>query len=107
MFIINTMRQRNRTSRFAVRFYLENRLKVARKFFAWALPLIYATYLGAIVNRLRRGQWTQVGMIVEIMVKDLRRCGKGPVASLLRQPIDCSFIDLKDDRDDGKGPSHE
>ncbi len=60
------------TSRLADRLYLENRLKVTRKFFPWALPVVYGTYLGAIVNRIRRGQWDRVGMVLDIVVKGLR-----------------------------------
>lgn len=68
-------RKRRRTSRFSDQLYLENRLKIARKFFPWALPVVYAGLLYALVRRLFRGQPDRVTMILKIMARPF---AKGP-----------------------------
>ena len=46
---------------------VKNKLVVTRKFFYYALPVVYIGMLVAIVNRIRRKQWDRVKMIVRIL----------------------------------------
>ncbi len=53
------------------RCYQENRLTLAVKFFPAVVPIIYLSYMGAIVNRALYGKWDRIAMIVGIMLRGL------------------------------------
>ena len=57
------------TSPLIDRLYLESRLIFSRKHLKSRMPLIYLTYLGAILNRVRRGQWDRVAMVLDVLFK--------------------------------------
>lgn len=46
---------------------LRNRLVFSKRFFPVALPLIYLSFLGVALNRLKRGQFRRLGMILKII----------------------------------------
>ena len=48
-------------------YQLKNRLKFTSRFFPLYLPSVYLTLIYAIFNRLRRGKWKRVPMILKIM----------------------------------------
>ena len=48
-------------------YQLKNRLKFTSRFFPLYLPTVYLTLIYAIFNRLRRGKWKRVPMILKIM----------------------------------------
>jgi len=45
---------------------VRSRLVFTRRFFPWRLPFIYLGLLSVLVNRMRRGQWQRVGMILSL-----------------------------------------
>ncbi|MCL6519939.1 MAG: glycosyltransferase family 2 protein [Armatimonadetes bacterium] len=47
-------------------YYLLNKIKITRKFFPYALPTVYLSILGTLVNRIRRRQWDRVDMVFKI-----------------------------------------
>jgi GT2 family glycosyltransferase len=49
---------------------IRNRLIFTRNFYPFALPTVYLGILVAIVNRIRRGQWERVFMIIDILIKE-------------------------------------
>lgn len=49
-------------------FSIRNRLVFTRKFYAWALPGVYAGMFVALINRLRRGQVAYAKMIVRLIM---------------------------------------
>lgn len=63
---IGADRQAWNKSRRADYYWIRNRLRVTRRFFPYALPLVYLSLLGAIFNRIRRQQWDRVPMILRI-----------------------------------------
>lgn len=46
---------------------IRNRLRVTRRHFPYALPTVMAGLFITIANRIRRGQWDRVGMVVRIL----------------------------------------
>lgn len=46
---------------------IKNRIVFTQKFFPWLLPTVYLGVIVAIVNRIRRGQWNRVKMILKIL----------------------------------------
>jgi len=53
------------------RCYQENRLTLAIKFFPAVVPIVYLSYMGAIVNRALNGKWDRVAMVISIMLRGL------------------------------------
>jgi GT2 family glycosyltransferase len=48
-------------------FYTQrNRIRFAARYFPWALPLIYLSFLVVMANRIRRKQWDRVTMVLKI-----------------------------------------
>ena len=50
-----------------------NRIIFTRKFFPWALPLVYLSFLPVIMNRIIRKQWDRVPMMLKILLHPNRR----------------------------------
>jgi GT2 family glycosyltransferase len=49
-------------------FYTQrNRIRFTAKYFPWALPLVYLSFLIVIFNRIRRRQWDRITMILKII----------------------------------------
>lgn len=48
-------------------YQLKNRLKFSYKYFPFYLPLVYLTVIYAIFNRMRRGKWHRIPMIIKLM----------------------------------------
>jgi GT2 family glycosyltransferase len=50
-------------------FYLvKNRIKITKKYFTWALLLVYFSILISIANRLKRRQWDRIPVILKIIL---------------------------------------
>jgi hypothetical protein len=49
-------------------FLTRNRLGFTRKYYPFALPTVYLGLLVSLFNRIRRGQWARVGMILDLMM---------------------------------------
>lgn len=47
---------------------LRNRIWITKKFFPWFLPTVYLGFIGVIINRIRRKQFSRIPMIVRIML---------------------------------------
>lgn len=45
---------------------IRNRLIITRKYFRYALPVVYLGLVGAMGNRIRRRQWNRLGMILKL-----------------------------------------
>lgn len=50
-------------------YFIRNRLLITRKFFPYALPIVYLWLLASILNRMRRGQWDRIEMIARIALE--------------------------------------
>lgn len=48
-------------------YQLKNRLKFTYKFFPFCLPSVYLTVIYAVFNRMKRGQWNRIPMILKLM----------------------------------------
>ncbi|WP_372633799.1 glycosyltransferase family 2 protein [Fodinibius sp.] len=48
-------------------YQLKNRLKFTCKFFPAYLPGVYLSVIYAMINRMRRGQWSRIPMIIKLM----------------------------------------
>ena len=49
-------------------YQLKNRLKFTYNFYPLYLPFVYVSIFYALINRLRRGQWDRIPMIIKLMV---------------------------------------
>lgn len=47
---------------------VRNRILFTKKHYPWCLPTIYLGLVVAIINRICRGQWDRVGMIIRLMI---------------------------------------
>lgn len=47
---------------------LRNRIWITKKFFPWFLPTVYLGFIGVIINRIRRKQFSRIPMILRIML---------------------------------------
>ena len=52
---------------------VRNRIRFMRRFYPFALPSVYLALVGAIVNRLRRGQADRIPMVLRAMLRGLGR----------------------------------
>lgn len=60
-------RNKNNKSRLSDYYLVRNRFKLTYKFYPHLLPLMYITTIWTIVNRIRRGQWGRIPMIIKLM----------------------------------------
>lgn len=60
-------RNKNSKSRLSDYYLVKNRFKLTLKFYPYLLPVMYLTTLWTIVNRMRRGQWDRIPMIIKLM----------------------------------------
>lgn len=54
-------------SRLSDYYLVKNRFKLTWKFYPYLMPLMYLTTVWTIVNRMRRGQWDRIPMILKLM----------------------------------------
>lgn len=47
---------------------IRNRILFTKKYYPWCLPTVYLGLCWAIINRMRRNQWTRIGMIIRLML---------------------------------------
>lgn len=69
-------RNKNSKSRLSDYYLVRNRFRLTYKFYPHLLPLMYITTFWTLLNRMRRGQWDRIPMILKLMVtfnKDQRR----------------------------------
>jgi GT2 family glycosyltransferase len=50
------------------RYMIQNRIKITRKHWPWALPTVYLGLLWTAINRIRRRQWDRVGLVFRAMI---------------------------------------
>lgn len=61
--------KRTAISELADFYNIRNRLRLTRRHFPYAMPTIMAGLLMTIVNRIRRRQWSRVGMVIRILFR--------------------------------------
>lgn len=49
-------------------YFIRNRLFFTRRYFPYALPTVYLAVMGALFNRVRRGQWDRIRFITRILL---------------------------------------
>jgi GT2 family glycosyltransferase len=62
-----TNRRKDNKSRLSDYYLVKNRFKLTLKFYPYLLPLMYLTTGWTIINRMRRGQWDRIPMILKLM----------------------------------------
>jgi len=62
-----TNRRKNNKSHLSDYYLVKNRFKLTLKFYPHLLPLMYLTTGWTIINRMRRGQWDRIPMIIKLM----------------------------------------
>ncbi|HLR24626.1 MAG TPA: glycosyltransferase family 2 protein [Fodinibius sp.] len=60
-------RRKGQKSRLSDYYLVKNRFKLTFKFYPHLLPLMYLTTIWTIINRMRRGQWDRIPMIIKLM----------------------------------------
>ena len=60
-------------SRLADFYGIRSRIRITKKHFPFALPLVLAGLTVTILNRIKRRQWSRVGMVVRIVLHELFR----------------------------------
>lgn len=62
-----TNRRKDSKSRLSDYYLVKNRFKLTWKFYPYLLPLMYITTTWTIINRIRRGQWDRIPMIIKLL----------------------------------------
>lgn len=62
-----TNRRKDNKSRLSDYYLVKNRFKLTQKFYPYLLPLMYLTTGWTIINRMQRGQWDRIPMIIKLM----------------------------------------
>ena len=60
-------RNKGNKSRLSDYYLVKNRFRLTAKFYPYLLPLMYITTIWTILNRMRRGQWERIPMIIKLM----------------------------------------
>jgi GT2 family glycosyltransferase len=55
---------------------LKNKIIFTQRYFPYALPTVYLSFLAVAFNRIRRKQWNRIGMILGIIFSKNYRCKK-------------------------------
>jgi GT2 family glycosyltransferase len=66
-----THREKSSISKFSDFYWARSKILFTRKFYPYCLPTLYAGLSLAILNRIRRGQWDRVPMLMRVMLNPL------------------------------------
>jgi len=63
-----THREKSSISKFSDFYWARSKILFTRKFYPYCLPTLYAGMSLALLNRIRRGQWDRVSMLMRVML---------------------------------------